>query len=173
MVGVINPNSTQTLASQIEAAKNADFMVAPGDKIPSEASSTLHVPSATAQPPTAPASDHHHTLSGGAIAGIVVGGVAFLVICAALFFFIGRTKSLKEILARKDAIVNNTSTPGVDSGAAGTPAFTASSYSPYHSQAEYGNLPMYGQHQVSDPHPAGWASPPRHPERMSPTPQTP
>ncbi|KAF2118871.1 hypothetical protein BDV96DRAFT_596685 [Lophiotrema nucula] len=177
MVGVINPNATQTLNAQKAAAKNAKFMVAPGDDFPSEASSTLAFTTgvATGQATSAPASSHHGThLSGGAIAGIVVGAVAFLVICAALFFFVGRTKSLKEVIARRDATVSKTTpqTPGTEyAGTPGSPGYP-SPFSPSHGQAEAGfggALPVYGQHHVAERHPTGWHSP--HASMTTPPPQ--
>jgi hypothetical protein len=109
-------------------------------------------------------------LSGGAIAGIVVGAVAFLVICAALFFFVGRTKSLKEVLKRNDATVANKTTPNTPGTEFGTPGPQSPGFSPFsptQNHAEYGNVPPYGQHQVSDPHPAGWQTPTQHPGHMS------
>ncbi|KNG48729.1 extracellular serine-rich protein [Stemphylium lycopersici] len=107
MVGAINPNSTQTLASQVHAAAVADFQVAPGEPIPAEASSTLSsAPTSIGPPGGSGGDDGDHSLSTGAIAGIVVGGVAFLAICAALFFFVGRSKTLKETIKRQDAANN-------------------------------------------------------------------
>lgn len=170
MVGVINPNDTFTLAKQITAAAKADFMVAPGDKIPSEASSTLSVPSsmATSTPTGASSSsneNHGHKLGAGAIAGIVVGAVAFLVICAALFFYVGRTKSLKEVIKRQDATVktNQPPTPGTEFD---SPGYPGTPFSPNQSQAEHGyGIPPYSQHHATDSHPSGWTSP--HPGHMS------
>jgi hypothetical protein len=85
MVGVINPNGTQTLDSQIRAARAADFQIAPGQAIPNEVSATLAAPSAgsssTASAPTARLSK----LSSGAIAGIVVGGFLFLSVLVGIF----------------------------------------------------------------------------------------
>lgn len=109
MVGVINPNDTQTLDKQIIAAKEAGFQVKPGDPIPAEGTASLHS-SATSSPTGPPPSNgsHGHSLSGGAIAGIVVGGIAFLIMCAALFFYVGRTKSLKEVIKHKEATMSPT-----------------------------------------------------------------
>ncbi|KAF1961158.1 hypothetical protein CC80DRAFT_231264 [Byssothecium circinans] len=160
MVGVINPNTTQTLDAQIRAAGKSSFSVKPGDPIPQEASSSLpNAPSATSTGTSSNSTPNtHHGLSGGVIAGIVVGAVAFLVLCAALFFYVGRTKSLKEMIKRKDATVPKTPDPygGSQYGGSqypGSPGFTEGSpYSPNLQQAEYG-----GQHQ--DQHPNGWSSP--------------
>lgn len=150
MVGAINPNSTQTLAAQIQAAKDADFQLAVGDPVPKEASSTiLNGPTAAA---THAASSGGSHLSGGAIAGIVVGAVAFLVCCAALFFFVGRSKSLKEVIKRQDANVARQSTPGPDTG-----------YLPHDQQVpRYGSpAPPYGQHNATDQYPGGWQGSPQ------------
>ncbi|KAF2878297.1 hypothetical protein BDV95DRAFT_479492 [Massariosphaeria phaeospora] len=162
MIGVINPNSTQTLAAQKKAIEGS-IQVTPGDPIPKEGSATLHVPGASGSPTAAPAASggRHSSLGSGAIAGIVVGAVAFLVICAALFFYVGRTKSLKEVLNRKNATV---STTGHDNFGPKSPGYP---YSPVHNQADYNNLPPYAQHNGTDSHPPGWASPTAHPQHMS------
>lgn len=109
MVGAINPTDKQTLAEQILSAKNSDYQLLPGEKIPSEASSTLN-----SRPTEAPTSvvgdknndrgsDSDYKISTSAIAGIVVGGLVFLAICAALFFYVGRAKFLKEAADRDEA----------------------------------------------------------------------
>lgn len=153
MVGAINPNSTQTLAAQIQAARDADFQLAVGDTVPKEASSTIHNgPTSTSV--ASPSSSGGTHLSGGAIAGIVVGAVAFLVICAALFFYVGRSKSLKEVIKRQDASAqpNRASTPGPDMG-----------YMPQDQNVpRYGSpAPPYGQHNVGETYPSGWQGSPQ------------
>lgn len=152
MVGVINPNATQTLDEQIQAAKDATFQLKPGDPIPPEATNSLHG-SATASP-TANASNtgsHGHSLGGGAIAGIVVGAVAFLVICAALFFYVGRAKSLKEVIKHRDATIRS---PAPTDHYAQSPGFPPGPFSPNMQHAEMGmagqQLPAYGQHNATD-----------------------
>ncbi|KAF9701637.1 hypothetical protein EKO04_000241 [Ascochyta lentis] len=152
MVGAINANSTQTLASQIKAAEDADFQLAVGDPVPNEATSTiLNGPTVTATTTHSPSSGGSH-ISNGAIAGIVVGAVAFLVCCAALFFFVGRSKSLKEVIKRQDASVARSSTPGPDMG-----------YMPHDQQVpRYGSpAPPYGQHNATDQYPSGWQGSPQ------------
>lgn len=164
MVGAINANSTQTLASQIQAAQNADFQLAVGDPVPNEATSTiLNGPTSSSAPSSSSGGSH---LSGGAIAGIVIGAVAFLVICAALFFYVGRSKSLKEVIKRQDANanVNRTSVPGPDMG-----------YMPHEGQLpRYGSpTPPYGQHNVGEQYPSGWqGSPQMHQGHLSMQSQT-
>lgn len=168
MIGVINPNSTQTFAAQEQAAKDSTFMVKPGDPIPKEGSASLSATgaaaSATSSSTSAP-TPHGVHLSGGAIAGIVIGAVAFLVLAAALFFYVGRTKSLKEMMHRKDATVTRTepSEAGWNgSQHPGSPGFSPQPpFSP--AQSDYygpnGQLPPYGQHNATDSHPSGWMSP--------------
>lgn len=168
MVGAINPNSTQTLASQVHAAAVADFQVAPGETIPAEASSTLSsAPTSTGAPAESGGDDGNHSLSTGAIAGIVVGGVAFLAICAALFFFVGRSKTLKETIKRQDAANNpephmSQQYGGGSSygqGGLASPGFQASTpgYAtpPPGHHADYG----YGSPPLGEQHPNGWTSP--------------
>ncbi|CAN9354953.1 unnamed protein product [Alternaria sp. RS040] len=174
MVGVINPNSTQTLASQVHAAAAADFQVAPGEPIPAEATSTLsNAPTSTGT--TTPISGGNgggHTLSTGAIVGIAVGGVAFLAICAALFFFVGRSKSLKEVIKRQDAANNHdphmSQQYGGSSyghGGLASPGFQPSTpgYATpppgHHSDYGFNSPPQYGQHSVGEQYPSGWSSP--------------
>jgi hypothetical protein len=94
MVGVINPNSTQTLAGQILAAKNAKSERAPGEQAPTAETSATPTPHVGS----------HGALTTGMIIGIVIGIVALVGVCAALCFFIGRHKSMKEALKRSDAV---------------------------------------------------------------------
>lgn len=144
MVGVINPNDTQTLQKQIAAAKEASYQLRPGDPIPAEASSTLHS-SATASPTSTPTPHAHSGLSGGAIAGIVVGAVAFLVLCAALFFHVGRTKSLKDVIKDRETL---------KSPDGQYPRYHDVPFSPNMQYAEAGMggvpAPAYGQHNATD-----------------------
>lgn len=117
MVGAINANASTDVATQISLAKEADYMLLPGEPFPDEA---IHSMSAMAETATtavtvtatptsssqaeattsaAAAAKHHSSgLSGGAIAGIVIGAVAALAILAALFFLLGRTKTMKKRL---------------------------------------------------------------------------
>jgi hypothetical protein len=97
MVGSINPNSTQTLDAQIQAAKGADFQVAPGQPVPREASSTLAVaPAASSLGTVAPVSHHSSKLPGTTILGIVLGCLAFLAICVGIFYFVSRKARTKR-----------------------------------------------------------------------------
>lgn len=95
MVGAINPNATQTLQGQIDSAKAATFEVEPGKSMPKEGGAS---PSESASPN----SQSGHKISTTVIIGIAVGIVLFLVLCGALFFFVGRSRSLKEVVKRHD-----------------------------------------------------------------------
>jgi hypothetical protein len=91
MVGVINPNDTQTLHEQVLAAARADYQLAPGDPVPNEASSTFAAPpTASSQGALTSTDQPSPTLSTAAIAGITVGGILFLALCAGLLFFLAR-----------------------------------------------------------------------------------
>ena len=162
MVGVINPNETQTLEKQREAAGRSQLQLQPGDPIPKEGTSSLSSPDATGTSSPSSGGGHSPKLSGGAIAGIVVGAVAFLVICAALFFYVGRTKSLKDMMNRKDASVAKPT--GVEQQFSPNPAYP---YSPAPQQDGFGGPPQYGQHNATDGHPSSWSSPTMHQGHMS------
>ncbi|KAF1938177.1 hypothetical protein EJ02DRAFT_505553 [Clathrospora elynae] len=99
--------------------------------------------------------------------GISVGGAAFLILCATLFFFVGRSKSLKEMVNRQNATVRGYPMSRYGSGGLQSHVFQTSSAQiqsspePYSAgQPDYGfnAPPQYGQHHVADQHPSGWAS---------------
>ncbi|KAF2146015.1 uncharacterized protein K452DRAFT_315280 [Aplosporella prunicola CBS 121167] len=111
MVGVINPNKSVSLDAHKQRAAKSSFMLNPGEKFPDEAasSSALAPQSSVTSPTTSalPGSEHEDKgLSGGAIAGIVIGAVAAIAVLAALFFFVGRNKSLKERVGGNSDNVN-------------------------------------------------------------------
>lgn len=92
-------------------------MLNPGEKFPDEAASSSVVSGAAKATATATStstvaaaaggsSSGGSSLSGGAIAGIVVGAVAVIGILAALFFYVGRNKSLKEKVNRQSATMS-------------------------------------------------------------------
>ncbi|KAE9989856.1 hypothetical protein EG327_002158 [Venturia inaequalis] len=100
MVGVINPLESQSIDKQIASAKKAAYQLAPGEALPIEGASST---SASTSTPTSTSSASHpahkSTLSAGAIAGIVIGALAILAIAAALFYFMGRSKTYKDMFA--------------------------------------------------------------------------
>ncbi|KAK3677028.1 hypothetical protein LTR78_003233 [Recurvomyces mirabilis] len=129
MLGVINPGTSQLLNNQIELAKEANFMIEPGEALPTSAFQSLSSLAATATQvtltvtatnswePTASATSattspaaaattspaaakSSSALSPGAIAGIVIGAAAVALIAGGLFFMLGRNKSMKEELGR-------------------------------------------------------------------------
>jgi hypothetical protein len=145
MVGVINPvtnlhlsmgginlpqNATTPLQTQIDLAKNSTYMLQPGDRFPSEGSQSSEVYSSTS--PTATSTTSSSTASStatsssngggssfpkGAIAGISVGVVAIIGLAAALCFFVGRARTLKETVNRQ-SIVPSMVSFGAAAGAA-------------------------------------------------------
>lgn len=131
MVGVINANGTQDIARQISLAKEADYVILPGEPFPEEAIASMSsmvasattatltaapTSSDTAAAATADANSSQSQpssgLSGGAIAGIVIGAVAGLAILAALFFLLGRTKNMKNKLDEREKQDRTASTFG-------------------------------------------------------------
>ncbi|KAK3310135.1 uncharacterized protein B0T15DRAFT_25891 [Chaetomium strumarium] len=96
MIGVINPNATQSYDAQLEYAQNTTYQLAPGEPFPSE----TPVPRPTPGSGSTISSDSssggngggssHHGLSGGAIAGIAIGAAAVLILGAALIYLCGR-----------------------------------------------------------------------------------
>ncbi|KAA8911995.1 hypothetical protein FN846DRAFT_997864 [Sphaerosporella brunnea] len=110
MVGVVNPRQDQPLDTYRAEAKNASFVLQPGDSWPSEAQGVTTVPgsptfaTATSPPavtvtasntptPTQSTATHTSSLSVGGIAGIAIGAVGVVALIGGLFFFLGRTKS--------------------------------------------------------------------------------
>ncbi|KAH7417255.1 hypothetical protein BKA64DRAFT_295026 [Cadophora sp. MPI-SDFR-AT-0126] len=114
MVGVINPNSTQTLEVQQAFAHNSTVAFSPGENFPEEVATTKSAASSststtsspttatiTAIPTTAVAtasSGSHPPLSTGAIAGIAIGGAAVLILGGALVYLCGRQRTMGELL---------------------------------------------------------------------------
>lgn len=106
MVGVINPNSSISLNTQKQEASQSHFMLAPGQPFPSEA----EMPSGDVNPtpkstssagsghPSATATASSGRLSTGGIAGIVVAGVVVAVLAAAVFFLLGRNKTMLKFM---------------------------------------------------------------------------
>ncbi|TVY93481.1 hypothetical protein LAWI1_G001297 [Lachnellula willkommii] len=132
MVGVINPNDTQTLDIQKAYAKNATIAFSPGESFPIESassrsssaptstfSSSPSGPTATntatttpTSTPTAAAAVSKPTLSPGAIAGITVGGAAVLVLAGALIYLCGRQRIMGEIVQHNMQHATPTYMPG-------------------------------------------------------------
>jgi len=117
MVGVINPNSTQTFAIQHEFSQNATQEFSPGETyFEPELGSTRTRGSSTPTSTPGGASghdlveaDHPHGLSPGAIAGIVIASVFAVAVAAAVIYICGRQKTINEILHRQSAAPNQPS----------------------------------------------------------------
>lgn len=103
MVGVINPNSTQTLDNQIAFAKNATFQMTPGEAFPSETAAASGSTSTSAAPSSTASSNHSssHHLSAGAIAGIAIGAAAVVIIAITLIYLCGRRGGMDKAYNRQ------------------------------------------------------------------------
>jgi hypothetical protein len=106
MIGVVNPNSIETLDLQQQYAINSTTQLAPGDPFPSETLNPTSTPSTTAVGSGTGNQDNHdhphHGLGPGAIAGIAIGGAAVLILAGALIFLCGRRGGL-DVAYRRSA----------------------------------------------------------------------
>ncbi|KAE9373045.1 hypothetical protein N431DRAFT_503818 [Stipitochalara longipes BDJ] len=123
MIGVINPNATQTFKSQMAYALNATVEFSPEQSFLPEAlpttsfSRTTTYTGATAPPTVAPAAtssaaslpSKSSSLPTGAIVGIAIGGFAVLALAAALLYMCGRQKTVKELLRQSQLPPNHNS----------------------------------------------------------------
>ena len=103
MIGVINPNNTQTLDVQLAFTKNTTTQMVPGDPLPSETAAGTS--GATPTSGASSGSDSHShsspTLSAGAIAGIAIGGAVVILIAATLLYLCGRRGGLDRAYNRQ------------------------------------------------------------------------
>ena len=88
-------------------ALSSAYMLQPGDAFPTEGT-PLTKPSAPSLV-LPPAAGPKHGLSSGVIAGISVGAVFILILGVLLFFFTGRSRSLKEEMVRKSSTIRRIS----------------------------------------------------------------
>ncbi|EUC48652.1 hypothetical protein COCMIDRAFT_51479, partial [Bipolaris oryzae ATCC 44560] len=103
MVGAINPNATASVQEQHQLALGSKYMLNPGDPFPAE-ETPLSRNSPSKQPSGTPASspitenttNTKSRLSTRAIIAMSVTSASITILAALLFFFWGRTKSLKE-----------------------------------------------------------------------------
>ncbi|KAI9780167.1 MAG: hypothetical protein M1839_007004 [Geoglossum umbratile] len=108
-------NSSVSLVSQKQAAKDSKFMLQPGEDFPSEggpssavtaSATTATSTSATSTSATATtaAAGGHQGLSPGAIAGIAIGSSAVVLMAAALFFLLGRQRTFSDVIKRESYV---------------------------------------------------------------------
>lgn len=129
MLGVINANADTPIATQIQLAREADYMVLPGQQAPDEAQlaslSALAAPATSTVTETmsmpmtmtgsAPSSSmssvmanlrdkaNHQGLSSGVVAGIAVGVAAAAFIIIGVLFLLYRNRKLQRKLERERA----------------------------------------------------------------------
>lgn len=167
MIGVINPNATQTLDVQLAYTKNTTMQVTPGDPLPSE--TAAGTAGATATSGSSSGSDSHsHSsspLSAGAIAGISIGGAVVLLIAATLLYLCGRRGGLDKAYNRQSrhAMAPPPMAEVKYNGSAKSPGqetFATTAYSvtpsndPYQQQQGHGvsqGVPSYSVHSGSPP----------------------
>ncbi|KAF1957196.1 hypothetical protein CC80DRAFT_547914 [Byssothecium circinans] len=108
MIGVINPTPEFSFQKQLSNINEKMTVLQPGDPAPPEGSSASS-PTSPASPAAPPGKGLHLPLP--AIIGIAVGSFAILALAAALFFFVGRSKSLKDEAERREATVTRQTFP--------------------------------------------------------------
>lgn len=142
MVGVINPNSTETFDNQFAFSQNATEDFSPGENpfpvesapvrtttatgatmTPTPSSSTSSATAAATTSAAAAASSHKSGLGTGPIVGIVIGAVAFAVLAGAVVYMCGRQKTIKEVLRHSHA-----PPPGTNSYQPASPGFSEANY---------------------------------------------
>lgn len=167
MIGVINPNDTQTLDVQLEYTMNTTTQMVPGDPLPSETAQAT--PGATSTSGASSGSSSHHSsapLSPGAIAGISIGGAVVILIAATLLYLCGRRGGLDKAYNRQSRhamapppvseIKYNPSakSPGQETFATTTYSATPSN-DPYQHHQGHGSIsqgvPGYSVHSGSPP----------------------
>lgn len=112
MIGVINPNSTQTIEGQLKAAENVGYQLAPGDDWPSEddknhpggSGGSNNNSGSSGSSSGSDSGSGGGGLSKGAIAGIAIGAAAVLIIAAALIYLCGRRGGFDKAY-RKSALL--------------------------------------------------------------------
>lgn len=106
MIGVINANATFNLSQQLSFFNDQTIMLQPGEPLPAEgatvtssstSTTSIQTPSSSAQA-TPSSSASHVSLSTGSIAGIAVGVAIVFALVGALFWFMGRSRILKQSL---------------------------------------------------------------------------
>ncbi|KAH7072374.1 hypothetical protein FB567DRAFT_201402 [Paraphoma chrysanthemicola] len=110
MVGAINLNTSTSIDKQRKLATDSAYMLNPGEPFPPESPLPSNNPATSSSTPN-PGSTDKKGLSAGAIAGVVVGAVGGLILGALLFFFWGRTKTLKDEVERKESSITRRISP--------------------------------------------------------------
>ncbi|KAJ6179777.1 hypothetical protein N7519_010238 [Penicillium mononematosum] len=105
MVGVINPNKTQTWETQYARALKYPYMLLPGQPMPAEGGGSG---SGGDQSGDDDSSGGKHGLSTGAIAGIAVAAVVFVALLVALFFVLGRNRVYSQWMSSEDGRTERT-----------------------------------------------------------------
>ncbi|KAK1975270.1 extracellular serine-rich protein [Colletotrichum cereale] len=104
MIGVINENSNQTLAKQLEAALTLTTQVIPGEPFPIESDAPKTTSgSSNANSTNANGSvinNYHPGLSGGQVAGVVIGSLSFLLLGGTVMYMCGRQGALDRAYRR-------------------------------------------------------------------------
>jgi hypothetical protein len=106
MVGVINPNASASVQKQQQLALSSAYMLNPGEPFPAETPSPSDPTSATpSSSSTGNTNEKKSRLTTRAIIAMSIGSACITVLAALLFFFWGRTKSLKDEVRRRTGTI--------------------------------------------------------------------
>lgn len=165
-----------SLATQKQDASNAQYMLAPGQPFPSEEG----VPSGDVSPgtntntttsqssstqssaayPSYTSDASSHKLSTGAIVGLVIGGLVVALLVGALFFLLGRQKTMLQFMRRNQYHAPGRQNlpedqPDIRSPPPQMTSFAAASSIPYSESPNYHepvyDTPPYTRHAAQDP----------------------
>ncbi|KAH9899001.1 hypothetical protein F4778DRAFT_741876 [Xylariomycetidae sp. FL2044] len=164
MVGAINPNTTMTLQTQIDAVSKSAFQLSPGEPFPDEGTPT----DSGASPTNTGSSDTGidsgsgggSSLSPGAIAGIAIGGVVALALVAALIYFCGRRGGIEKGY-RKSRIAEHPPVPHVVETQYAAGQYDGPAKSPPPPNSPYGAMSQTDTYRSSSP--AQWSNHPGSP----------
>ncbi|KAJ0137832.1 hypothetical protein CTA2_1997 [Colletotrichum tanaceti] len=178
MIGVVNENSTQTLAKQLEAALPLTTQILPGEPFPVESDAPRPTNgSGSSDNNGAVINNFHHALDGGQIAGIVIGAVAFLLLGGLLVYRCGRRGGLNRAYRRASTLYQTQPPPQlppqlppqrpvteinymVQPKSPATQDWRNSHYSSISAAAPYRDATSVGQFSPSvSPQPTGFAHP--------------
>ncbi|KAK1600205.1 extracellular serine-rich protein [Colletotrichum navitas] len=100
MIGVVNENSSQTLANQLEAALTLTTQIIPGEPFPVESDGPNPTSSSGSDNGNSSVITYHAGLSVGQVAGIVMGSLAFLLLGGTLVYMCGRQSAIDRTYRR-------------------------------------------------------------------------
>jgi hypothetical protein len=148
MVGTINPNTTTSISTQQQKARDSAYMLNPGEPFPAESPLPSNLPSSTSIPSVG---GHKSGLGTGAIVGVVVAALGVILLGASALFFWRRSKTLKDEVERKRSSIGRRSSGGL-MGMVHTPNTLAHGSADQHYASPTGSQPHPHPHPHAQQH---------------------